>query len=203
MTDTTKTPDPITEGTTFENALRAVSPHLAKNTDVPVLTGVNMVGDRLYATDRYTMGVARFNESPATAENELWLSPQLIRLILAHKDDPLIELLPYGGNRMRAEFESGIIYDLPVSGHKDIVVGKFPNLKQITEGWVPAESGRLNFNGEFTKKFSNTHIKGDPRAPLAFEPGKSSDSPTQNPVFRVRRTGLDWFVGYVVEIRVS
>lgn len=202
MNDTTKTPDPITDETTFENALRAVFAHSSKDRTLPILTGVNMVGGRLYGTDRYTLGIARFLPKVVHATEEAWLSPQLIRLILSHNGDPMTSL-EASVDRIKVTFESGIVHEVPIGGALDIQVQKFPPVQKLGDNWHPAESGQLSFNGEFTKKFSNTHIKGDTHAPLTFEPGKASDSERSNGMFRVRRVGLNWFVGYVVEIRVS
>jgi len=202
MNDTKKTPDPLTDETTFENALRAVFAHSSKDLTVPILLGVNMVGGRLYATDRYTLGIARFLPEVVYTAEEVWLSPQLIRLILSHKDDPMTSL-EADDERIKVTFESGIVHKVPVGGALDIQVQKFPPVQRLGDDWLPAEAGQLSFDVEFTKKFSNTHIKGDPRAVLTFEPGRNGDSGRANRMFRARRVGLNWFVGYVVEIRVS
>lgn len=198
----------LTESTTFEKALRAVFPHASRDKYLPILTGVNMTGDKLVATDRYTMGIARFATDvlpDALAGRDVWISPALCRLILGRKGDPVTHFNEDDG-RTRVEFASGFVYDVPSMGSLDVEgMPTYPDLIRHVDGWTPVMASELVFNSEFSSRFAATHFGGHTNAgaALVYEPGKSAAARSKHNQFRVTRSGNDWFVGIVVEMRTA
>ncbi|WP_291378886.1 hypothetical protein [Demequina sp.] len=197
----------VASTTTFVDALRAVFPHASRDKTLPILTGVNMVGDTLVATDRYTMGAARFDLDDlftVVPEGDVWLSPEFIRLVLGRKGDPLVSL-GASDESLCATFESGVVYGVPVAGRLDVGhVADYPNVGRFVAEWQPVRADAIAFNPAFSSRFSNLHFPaGTGGAPLVYEPGKSRTAQEgAHNQFRVTRGGIDWFVGIVVEIRV-
>lgn len=195
----TRTVSEAARGITLTTALRAVWPHASRDKSFRLLMGVELAGNRVIATDRYSAGRAEFDPETLTSSgtgDSLWLRPELVKFILANKADPITHL-DATLDRITVGFESGTTFGVDALSALDVGAPTYPNLDRIFTEWkATPDRAVLRFTSQYLNRVADTNF---PFGSATYV--EIGTSPAAGPQLRITKGEHPWFTALLAEVR--